>query len=130
MEIKRSICWKYYFYFLVALTALGFIEFLINEAAGIAEAIYYPLSIIAIIGLYGYIFNKKILHRSFWLYFLAIYLAATIAYFFVTDIDMSAGLTPEEYIYVNIFSWVISMPGYIGILLYGLPSNKLWNNDV
>jgi len=130
MEIKRSKWWRYYFYFLVALTALGFTEIFFNEAAGITEAIYYPLSVVGLIGLYGYVFSKKILHRTFWLYFIAIYLAATIAYYFVTDIDMSAGMTPEEYIYVNIFSWLISLPGYIGILLYGLPSNKLWNNDV
>jgi len=130
MEIKRSKWWKNYFYLLVAITVLGFIEILFNEAAGITEAIYYPLSIIGLIGLYGYVFSKKILHRSFWLYFIAIYLAATIAYYFVTDIDMSAGMTPEEYIFVNIFSWAISLPGYIGIMLYGLPSNKLWNNDV
>jgi hypothetical protein len=130
MEIQRSKWWKYYFYLLVAITALGSIEFLINEASGIAEAIYVPLSIIGLIGLYGYVFSRKILHRTFWLYFIAIYLAATIAYYFVTDIDLSADMTPEEYIYVNIFSWAISLPGYIGILLYGLPSNKLWNNDV
>ncbi len=130
MEIQRSKWWKYYFYILVALTAIGPIEYLINEGTGITEVIYVPLSIIALIGLYGYVFSKKMFHRSFWLYFLAIYLAATIAYYFVTDIDLSAGMTPAEYIFVNIFSWLISLPAYIGILLYGLPSNKLWNNDV
>jgi Ca2+/Na+ antiporter len=65
MEIQRSKWWKYYFYLLVAITALGSIEFLINEASGIAEAIYVPLSIIGLIGLYGYVFSRKILHRTF-----------------------------------------------------------------
>ncbi len=129
MEIKRS-WWKYYFYFLVGLTVLGFFEFLNNEASGIAEAIYYPMSIIGTIGLYGFVFSKKILYRTFWLYFIAIYLAATIAYFFITDIDQCGGMTPDECFYAYIISWAISLPGYIGILLYGLPSNKLWNNDV
>jgi len=130
MEIKRSIWWKYYFFFLVGLTALGSIEILSNEASGIAEAIYYPIFIIGTIGLYGYVFSKKILHRSFWLYFIAIYLAATFAYFFITDIDQCAGMTKEMCFYAHIISWAISLPGYIGILLYGLPSNNLWNNDV
>jgi hypothetical protein len=130
MEIKRSILWKIYFFSLVGLSALGSIDILSNEAVGIAEAIYFPMLIIGTVGLYGYVFSKKILHRTFWLYFIAIYLVATIAYYFITDIDLSSGMTPEMYFYTNIVSWIIALPGYIGVLLYGLPSNKLWINNV
>ncbi len=103
---------------------------LTDDSAGITEVIYFPIHTIGIIGLYGYAFSKKVFRRTFWLYFIAIYLSANIAYYFFTDLDLSAGMTPEMYLYVTIISWVIVLPAHFGVLLYGLPSNKLWINKL
>ena len=32
-------------------------------------------------------------------------------------------------LFANILTYILMTPAYIGLLLYGLPSNKLWKDD-
>ena len=129
MMVKRSIWWKIYFFILAGLSLVGSVDMLSNEAAGIAEVISIFMIVIGTIGLYGFVFSKKIYLRTFWLYFFPVYLTTSIAYHFITKIDLSSGMTSQQYLITLIVSWIIALPGYIGILLYALPSNKLWRNN-
>jgi len=129
MVVKRSIWWKIYFFILAGLSLMGSVDMLSDEAAGIAEAISIPMIVIGTIGLYGYVFSKKIYLRTFWFYFFPVYLTTSIAYHFITKIDLSSGMTSHQYTIILIVSWIISLPGYIGVFLYALPSNKLWRNN-
>ena len=136
IKIQRSIFWKINFFIITALTQFGVMEMVSYEGFGVAEIISILTSAIGIIGLYGYVFSKRIFKRSFWLYFLAIYIIFDIAYFFITDAVIfpeMEDLSPAENKFLTLFAIivgsVISFPSYDGLLLYGLPSNKLWKSN-
>ena len=136
IKIQRSIFWKIYFFIFTGLALLSFMEMVSYENFGIAEIIAMLIGIIGTIGFYGYVFSKRLFKRSFWLYFLAIYIIFDIAYFFITDAVIFPEieeLSPAENKFVSlitiIFTFVISFPSYVGLLLYGLPSNKLWKSN-
>ena len=136
IKIQRSIFWKIYFFIITALTLFGFMEMVGYEGFGAAEIISILTSAVGIIGLYGYVFSKRIFKRSFWLYFLAVFILFSIAYFFITDAVIFPEieeLSPAEnkivILITIIFTFVISLPAYVGLLLYGIPSNKLWKSN-
>jgi len=136
IQIQRSIFWKIYFYIYAILCLFGIMEMVGYEGFGVAEIISMLTASIGSIGLYGYVFSKRILKRSFWLYFLPVYIIFNIAYFFITDAVIfpeMEDLSPAENKFVTLFAiivgFVMSFPAYVGLLLYGLPSNKLWKGN-
>ena len=136
IKIQRSIFWKIYFFIYAILCLFGVMEMVGYEGFGVAEIISILTASIGSIGLYGYVFSKRIFNRSFWLYFLAVYTIFNIAYFFITDAVIFPEfeeLSPAENKFLIlssiIFTIVISFPSYVGLLLYGIPSNKLWKSN-
>ena len=65
IKIERSIFWKIYFFFIVCVTVLGTVFLFSEENFGVFEIILIPIVIISMIGLFGYVFSKKIYKRSF-----------------------------------------------------------------
>ena len=111
-------------------------EMISYENFGIAEIISMLTASIGTIGLYGYVFSKRLFKRSFWLYFLAVYIILNIAYFFITDAvifpeikELSPAENKSVIFLTIIFGFVISFPSYVGLLLYGIPANKLWKSN-
>ena len=136
IKIQRSIFWKIYFFIFTGSALLSFMEMVSYENFGIAEIIAMLIGIIGTIGFYGYVFSKMLFRRSFWLYFVAVFIIFSIAYFFITDAVIFPEieeLSPAENKFIIlvtiIFTFVVSFPGYVGLLLYGIPSNKLWNSN-
>ena len=135
IKIERSILWKMYFVLLVCLTVLGAGLTFSEENFGIIEIIDIPMTLISIIGLYGYVFSKRIHKQSFWFSFFWVYLVFSFVYPFLSEIEFLAHdpeLSDAENKFLNIFVIVtmipLILPAYIGLLLYALPSNKLWKN--
>ena len=133
IKIERSIFWKIYFFIITGLILLGILGWVGDEKFGIAEIVAILTASIGTIGLYGFVFSKRIFKQSFWLYFLAAYLISDVAYFFITDIEIVPEI-PEishaanniVYMFTIIIGFILSLPSYVGLLLYGLPSNRLW----
>ena len=135
IKIERSILWKMYFVLFVCLNVLGVGILFSEENFGIIEIIDLPMTLISIIGLYGYVFSKRIHKQSFWFSFFWVYLVFSFVYPFLSEIEFLADdpeLSDAENKFVNIFTIVtmipLILPAYIGLLLYALPSNKLWKN--
>jgi len=135
IKIERSILWKMYFVLLVCLFVLGVGLTFSEENFGIIEIIDIPMSLIATIGLFGYVFSKRIHKQSFWFSFFWVYLVFSFVNPFLSEIEFLADdpeLSDAENKFVNIFTIVtmipLILPAYIGLLLYALPSNKLWKN--
>ena len=138
IRIERSIFWKIYFVLLICLIVWGTNESLIDENSGLIEIIEIPMVLIATIGLFGYVFSKRIYKQSFWICFFWILLAYSLVSPFLSEIEFSPPDDPElsaaENKFINTFSMIFSfvliiplfLPSYIGLLLYALPSNKLW----
>jgi|TARA_B100000959_G_C14634329_1_gene481605 hypothetical protein len=138
IRIKRSIFWKIYFVLLICLIVWGTNESLIDENSGLIEIIEIPMVLIATIGLFGYVFSKRIYKQSFWFTFFWVYLIFSLVSPFLSEIEFSTPDDPElsaaENKFINTFSMILAfvliipliLPSYIGLLLYALPSNKLW----
>ena len=133
IKIERSILWKMYFVLFVCLNVLGVGILFSEENFGIIEIIDLPMTLISIIGLYGYVFSKRIHKQSFWFSFFWVYLVFSFVYPFLSEIEFLADdpeLSDAENKFLNIFVIVtmipLILPAYIGLLLYALPSNKLW----
>ena len=133
IKIERSILWKMYFVLFVCLNVLGVGILFSEENFGIIEIIDLPMTLISIIGLYAYVFSKRIHKQSFWFSFFWVYLVFSFVYPFLSEIEFLADdpeLSDAENKFLNIFVIVtmipLILPAYIGLLLYALPSNKLW----
>lgn len=126
---KRGWGWKLYFGFMILLTLLGFLGFASMENAGFPEIISIALTIPAFLAFYGYVYSKKIFTREVWPVNFAIQLAWGIAYYFVTDADLSAGMDSTTFLVSQGIVWIISIPYYLALLLYGFKSNPLWDDE-
>ena len=138
IKIKRSIFWKIYFWLIICVSVWGLNYTLSHENSGLIEIIDIPMGLIATIGLFGYVFSKRIYKQSFWICFFWILLAYSLVSPFLSEIEFSPPDDPElsvaENKFINTFSMIFSfvliiplfLPSYIGLLLYALPSNKLW----
>ena len=138
IRIERSIFWKIYFWLIVCVSIWGLSFTLSHENSGLIEIIDIPMGLIATIGLFGYVFSKRIYKQSFWICFFGVYLAYSLVSPFLSEIEFSTPDDPElsaaENKFINTFSMIFSfvliiplfLPSYIGLLLYALPSNKLW----
>ena len=131
IKVERSIFWKIYFFIFVGLTSLEFISESIETT--IWDIVNIPIMIMATIGLYGYVFSKNFYKQYFWLCFFVFLIIWDAMYFIVVGIPPDPELTEMENKYIDLFAIIltyISMtPAYIGLLFYGLPSNKLWKDD-
>ena len=138
IRIERSIFWKIYFWLIVCVSIWGLSFTLSHENSGLIEIIDIPMVLIATIGLFGYVFSKRIYKQSFWICFFWILLAYSLVSPFLSEIEFSPPDDPElsaaENKFINTFSMIFSfaliiplfLPWFIGLLLYALPSNKLW----
>ena len=120
IRIKRSIFWKIYFVLLICLIVWGTNESLIDENSGLVEIIDVPMTLIATIGLFGYVFSKRIYKQWFWICFFGVYSSYSFFSFFKAN---EVNLYP---LFTVIFAITLTLPAYIALLLYALPSNKLW----
>lgn len=86
-KIERSVLSKIYFVLLVMLTVLGIGITLSEGNFGVYEIIDIPMTLIATIGLFGYVFSKRIYKQSFWFCFFWVCLAFHLAYPFLSEIE-------------------------------------------
>ena len=128
---QRSIFWKIYFFIFVGLTSLEFIS--VSIEVTIWDIVNILIMIIATIGLYGYAFSKNFYKQYFWLCFFVFLIIWDAVYFIVVGVPSDPELTEIENKYIGLFAialtYILMTPAYIGLLLYGLPSNKLWKVD-
>ena len=131
IKVERSIFWKIYFFIFVGLTSLEFISESIETT--IWDIVNIPIMIMATIGLYGYVFSKNFYKQYFWLCFFVFLIIWDAVYFIVVGVPSDPELTEVENKYIDLFAiaftYILMTPAYIGLLLYGLPSNKLWKDD-
>jgi len=120
IRVKRSILWKIYFCFIVFLTVMVVYNCLIDENLRLMEIIDTAMTLPATIGLFGYVFSKRIYKQWFWICFFGVYSSYSFFSFFKAN---EVNLYP---LFTVIFAITLTLPAYIALLLYALPSNKLW----
>lgn len=123
---KRPIWWKIYFFFITIISAIGMISFLFQPQAGVSEYINLILWLIATAGLFGFTFLKRIYKPIFWLQVLIAYLIYSVAYFFVTDIDLRMGMSSVEFYITSAVGLLLSIPTYYGLFAFSRPTDPAW----
>ena len=96
IRIKRSIFWKIYFWLIVCVSIGGLSFTLSHENSGLIEIIDIPMVLIATIGLFGYVFSKRIYKQSFWICFFGAYLAYSLVSPFLSEIESLLKISQEK----------------------------------
>ena len=123
---KRSMGWKIYFFIITLVAILGSISFLTAPNAGIAELLSIVFTVIATAGLFGFVFLKRVYKASFWRGFLFVYLAFSVLYYFITNIDLKVGMTDLEFYVSTVIGILVSLPAYFALYQYGNPNKAPW----
>lgn len=122
----RSLWWKIYFVFITLTSIIGMIEIVSEPGAGFVDYIEFLLFICATVGFFGYVFMKQILFPKFWLIYLFVYLFSGIIYESVTKVDMRGGMTDEMYYISMAIGYLITLPVYYALFMYGRKTNAIW----
>ncbi len=123
---KRSIWWKIYFFFITIISTFGMISFLFHPHAGFVEVASLVIWLVATVGLFGFTFLKPIYKPNFWLQVLIAYLIFSIAYYFITDIDLRMGMSNAEFYISAAVGWLLSIPAYYALYALSKPTNPAW----
>lgn len=127
-EIKRSIGWKIYFFCITGLLALSMLAMFFMPGAGLAEVASLLFWLVASTGLFGFAFDLRIATPRFWLYTLIIYSLFSVAYYFITDIDLHAGMSQTQFYISSAIGWLLALPGYYALYAYSRPSDPAWKD--
>jgi hypothetical protein len=116
--------WKIYFWGLLILLAFSYIS-LFSSNPNMLAYIDTVISVIALIGLYGYAFKRKIFRFNFWKSFFFVIVVWNFCY--IAYLQAHSELNATTDLLINFISFSIALPGYIAIYLYGFKSKFLWN---
>lgn len=125
-RFKRSIGWKIYFFCITGISALAMLGLFFTPGAGASEVATLAFWLVATVGLFGFAFDKPIATPRFWLVVLIVYGGFSVTYYFLTDIDLRAGLTDAQFYISNAISWAIALPAYYALYAYSRPYDPVW----
>lgn len=120
--IKINIIWKFIFYLLFFIFFISTIGLFLIPGIDVKEkVITITTFIINLLGIYGYVWKKKIFAISFWRIFFIIAIIENIYYGIVKFGDL-----PQMTIFDIIFASIVSIIAYIPIYLYAFRSKYIW----
>ena len=115
--------WILYFIFILIFEAKSIYNEIIfyNETMKIELNVYMYLfsELIALVGLFGYAFNKVILNQKFWLAF-AFFFSLYSIYFHYSYREFYVQTAPDAHlITISLITIIAFLPWYISLFLYG-----------
>lgn len=115
--------WKIYSWILVGCLAIAYYD-IFSEAAKIQDILDIPISLVALVGLFGYAYKKKIGKKQFWQFWLLLLIAWDILYnFFLKRYpDISSSLVAVGFL--------IFIPEYIALYKYSFTQRFQWNQEL
>jgi hypothetical protein len=122
----RSLWWKVYFVVYTLVMIMSLPDLLLVAETGPWDYVYLPFLLAGLLGLFGYVFMKRIFTASVWLPVLVAVVGADIVYPYLTDIDLSAGMSGAVYVIALAIGWSLSIPNYVALYLYSKPDNPIW----
>ena len=118
--------WKVFFWIFTVIIALY------HASVGfprIWEFVDLVFSIIAVVGLFGLSWERKIFTRLFWRIFLIVCISWGIFYsYLLPDIPINYTVpVSEEFLFIDsVLTWVLTILVFVAIFLYGFKRNYLW----
>ncbi|MGE7608976.1 hypothetical protein ACQKML_20425 [Peribacillus frigoritolerans] len=114
--------WKIYFWLIIAISiASMFVE---SVHGPVIETTDTVISIISTIGLFGYVYNKQLLSKSFWKFVFIITVIEVLTYTML-DVLNDPELGVGGMIFVTVFTLIIMFPFFLGLYRYGFRKQNL-----
>lgn len=115
--------WKIYSWILAGCLAIAYYD-IFSESAKIQDILDIPVSLVALVGLFGYAYKKKIGKRKFWQFWLLLLITWDILYnFFLKKYpDIPAGWLAAGYL--------LFLPEYIALYKYSFTQRFQWNQEL
>ncbi|MFE4898700.1 hypothetical protein [Peribacillus butanolivorans] len=114
--------WKIYFWLIIAISiASMFVEAVHGPVIETTDTV---ISIISTIGLFGYVYNKQLLSKSFWKFVFIITIIEVLAYTML-DVLNDSELGVGGMIFVTAFTLIIMYPFFLGLYRYGFRKENL-----
>ena len=118
--------WKIYAWFLAFLLAVGY-GVLIWEGIEVRDIVDMLISLVALIGVFGYAYKRKIISEDLWRVWFFVIIGWDIFYNLVLeDFTEFSEFTTIEISIVIIIMLILIIPEYIALFLYGFRSEALW----
>ena len=119
--------YKAYFWVLVILLIPSILLARESNTFYIYLIIDFTVSIVSLIGLYGYVFQKHIFRPITWKIWLFIFVCWEVFYFYLTMMTVNIENPVGIYIVSCIMFLTLMLPLFIAIYLYGYKSDRLWD---
>ncbi len=126
----RSIWWKLYFALVVLLQLLTIAVVLPETSLGPIETIDLPASMISLLGMWAFAFQRQLGRARFWQIWFPVIVTwdMVILFYFVPQglayaLSGSDPTTATE----NLFSLALGAPLYAALYLYAFRSNDMWS---
>jgi len=127
--MKKSILWKIYFWCLSISVVMG-IPGLLERKLNIRTVIDVPFTLLSFIGMFCYIYNKKIIKEKFWKLFLPLMVAWGGYGILITPfINAPKPVTLENSIELTIY-YFCAIPLFLSLYFYGYRSSELWGHKI
>jgi len=118
----EKIKWKIYFILIFMLSFLSILDQNISEIK-IYEFIDILISLVGIIGLFGFVFSHPILFQTFWklVFIIFLFWDIIISMLYFDEIFNESGFL------LKIFFFILIVPEYVALYLYGYKSKEIWD---
>lgn len=128
-SFKRSIAWKIYFVFYIALSILGFLSFFFEVNISFVDYISIPISIFEIVGLFGFCFLKPIYKPKFWFFIFMISLIYYFSCYFIVDMGIDETMSEIAYYTFHAIVFILYLPTCIALYLYSKTTDPAWGKN-
>jgi hypothetical protein len=119
--------WKIYFWVLTVLLVVLYVLTLSSSDVAVYYYLDVPVSVLGLVGLYGYAFKKRLVHANFWKVWFIIVVLWDIFFNLVLP---ARALIEMQDIIVLVICGAIIIPEYVALYLYGFRSRALWSSTV
>lgn len=121
--------WKVYFWVFAFIVVIGYSTTFSDNAS-----IYYYfdiiLSIIGLLGLWCYVYERGLLNRGVWQTFFCLFIFWNVIEFIFEPFYSSKEFIDQKMqFYVKLTSVAISLPAYFALFLYGFRSKEIWQKS-
>lgn len=124
-----KIVWKVYFWIFAFIVVSGNLA-MFSKASCVYCYFDFLFSIIGLVGLWCYAYEKSLLHPGLWKVFFCLFLFWSIINIiygpFYSDREL---VDQKQKLYGQLISVVLSLPAYFALFLYGFRSKGIWHKS-
>jgi hypothetical protein len=123
----KTFLWKYYFWVVLALDVISFVMPLERRVWEMVEIGFF---LVALLGLFGFCWERQLLTRLFWQIFFVAFLCWIPMYFFVLPpVSIQAGLGKTSTATAFMLAAVtvgVHIPLFAALFMYGFKRGDIW----